>query len=192
VLSVQGKPAYRNITNRCEFSGEESLMNIVVDIGHPAHVHLFKNFMWEMVRRGHRLLITATEKDVATDLLHNYGFDYLSLGSYGNSVIEKAVNIPLMDIKMYRAVRSFKPDIFVGVSPIRAAHAAVILRKPCIAFDDSEPSPFEQALYVPFVQTVFPSARIVAVMVPPAASAARIEPTIKQLATTMAVPRAAK
>lgn len=50
-------------------------MRLLVDIGHPAHVHLFKNFMWEMERKGHEVLITATEKDIALKLLDNYGFN---------------------------------------------------------------------------------------------------------------------
>jgi len=27
-------------------------MKIVVDLGHPAQVHLFKNFVWEMEKKG--------------------------------------------------------------------------------------------------------------------------------------------
>jgi len=43
-----------------------------------------------------------------------------------------------MDIKMYRAVSAFKPDIFVGLGSIRAAHASWLMRKPCVIFDDDE------------------------------------------------------
>jgi predicted glycosyltransferase len=60
-------------------------MRIVVDIGHPAHVHLFKNFVWEMQKRGHEILITASKKEVSLRLLDAYGFDYIPLGSYGSS-----------------------------------------------------------------------------------------------------------
>jgi hypothetical protein len=28
-------------------------MNILVDIGHPAHMHFFKNFLWDMQKKGH-------------------------------------------------------------------------------------------------------------------------------------------
>ncbi len=40
-------------------------MRILVDIGHPAHVHFFKNFIWEMEKRGHEFIVTARDKDVA-------------------------------------------------------------------------------------------------------------------------------
>ncbi len=129
-------------------------MNIIVDIGHPAHVHFFKNFIWEMKSRGHEILITATRKDVALELLHNYGFDYIAMGSYGNSSARKMINIPIMDFKMLRVVGSFKPDIFIGISTIRAAHASQLMREPCIVFDDTEHSKWEHFLYLPGASVV--------------------------------------
>ncbi|MEA3457728.1 MAG: DUF354 domain-containing protein [Candidatus Thermoplasmatota archaeon] len=129
-------------------------MKIVVDVNHPAHVHYFKNFIWEMEKRGHEVLITANEKDVTYKLLDNYGFDYIEMGSYGNSLIKKLMNIPVMDLKMYKAVKSFKPDIFVGAGSIRAAHVSSLLRKPCINFEDTEHSMEQIRLYLPFVNTV--------------------------------------
>ena len=55
-------------------------MRIVVDINHPAHVHYFKNFIWEMEKRGHAILITASEKDISYRLLDAYdGFNYLAV-----------------------------------------------------------------------------------------------------------------
>ena len=129
-------------------------MKIVVDINHPAHVHYFKNFIWEIERKGHEVLITATEKDVALKLLNNYSFDYIKMGSYGNSLIKKLMKIPVMDLKMYNAVKRFKPDIFVGFGSIRAAHTSFLLRKPCINFEDTEHSMEQIRLYLPFVNTV--------------------------------------
>ena len=34
-------------------------MNLLIDIGHPAHVHLFRNFYREMREKGHNVLVTA-------------------------------------------------------------------------------------------------------------------------------------
>lgn len=110
-------------------------MRIVVDIGHPSQVHFFKNFIKEMEKKGHQVLITVSEKDIAIDLLRAYGFEYTKMGNYGNSLPEKILNVPSMDIKMYKAVRSMKPDIFLGFGSVRAAHAAWLMGKPCIIFD---------------------------------------------------------
>ena len=129
-------------------------MKIVVDINHPAHVHYFKNFIWEMERNGHEVLITATGKEVTYKLLNNYGFDYVSMGSYGKSLFRKITNIPVMDFKMFRAVKRFKPDIFVGFGSIRAAHVSFLLRRKCINFEDTEHSMEQIRLYLPFVNAV--------------------------------------
>lgn len=129
-------------------------MKIVVDINHPAHVHYFKNFIWEMQKKGHEILITASEKDISYTLLDNYGFSYVKIGNYGKSILEKLVNIPLLDLKMYQAVKDFKPDIFLGFGSIRAAHVSRVMRKPCIALDDTEHAKWEHRLYVPFTDVI--------------------------------------
>lgn len=130
-------------------------MRIVIDINHPAHVHFFKNFIWAMRKKGHQILITASKKDIAIDLLDRYNFDYINLRGYGQNLAQKILNIPLLDFKMYQAVKSFKPDIFMGIGSFRAAHVAKILRKTCFVFEDSEPSPIGQMLYYYFTDVVF-------------------------------------
>ncbi|MHB1152950.1 MAG: DUF354 domain-containing protein [Eubacteriales bacterium] len=110
-------------------------MRIAVDIGHPSQVHFFKNFITQMQRKGHQILITVSDKDIAVTLLQYLGFKYTNMGSYGNSLFQKILNVPVMDIKMLYATVDFKPDIFLGFGSVRAAHAAWLLRKPCIIFD---------------------------------------------------------
>ena len=113
-------------------------MKIVVDINHPAHVHFFKNFIWEMEERGHQVVITASQKDLAYNLLQKYGFTYIPLGCYGSSLVKKVANVPILDLKMYRMIKYFDPDLFLGFGSIRTAHVSKIMRKPCINFDDDE------------------------------------------------------
>jgi predicted glycosyltransferase len=129
-------------------------MKIAVDINHPKDVNIFKNFIWEMEKRGHEILITASRKDVSFNLLDNLGFSYEKLGSYGDTLPKKIVNILPMDIKMYWAAKKFNPDIFLGFGSIRAAHVSKILGKPCIALDDTEHAAWEHRLYVPFTDVI--------------------------------------
>jgi len=129
-------------------------MRLIFDVNHPGHVHLFKNCIWELQKKGHEVLITASEKDVTFKLLDNYGLDYVSLGNYGNTVLQKFLNIPIMDLKMYREIKNFNPDIVIGLSSIRGAHAAKIARTKCIIFDDTEHSKYEHLLYVPFANKI--------------------------------------
>ena len=129
-------------------------MRVVVDINHPADVHFFKNFIREMEKAGAYILITASRKEISYRLLDNYGFQYEKLGSYGKSLAEKMINIPLLDIRMFLVVKKFSPDIFVGFGSIRAAHVAKVLGKPCINFEDTDHATWEHRLYVPFADVV--------------------------------------
>ena len=147
-LSVHGH------TKKRFFYGAAPPMRVVVDINHPADVHFFKNFIREMEQRGHKILITASRKEISYRLLDTYGFPYEKLGSYGKSLAEKMINIPLLDIRMFRVAKKFNPDIFVGFGSIRAAHVAKVLGKPCINFEDTDHATWEHRLYVPFADVV--------------------------------------
>jgi uncharacterized protein len=132
-------------------------MRIIVDINHPADVHLFKNFIEIMKKRGHNVLITASEKDVSLKLLNKYNFEYINVGNYGKSLFEKLLNIPKLDYRMYRAVQKFNPDIFLGADSIRAPHVARLMGKPSISFEDTEHQKEQQLLYVPFTSKILTS-----------------------------------
>ena len=129
-------------------------MKILVDINHPAHVHYFKNFITDMQKRGHTILITATEKEITYELLKKYHLDFFKMGSHSRSMIKKIINLPVMIFYMYLAARNFKPDLFLGVGSIRGAYTAMILQKPSISFEDTEPSLGQIRLYRPFVQCI--------------------------------------
>ncbi|BAI60840.1 conserved hypothetical protein [Methanocella paludicola SANAE] len=113
-------------------------MKIMVNIGHPAQVHLFKNFIWEMSKRGHELLISASDKEMAYTLLDSYGLGYIKLGSPGKSMAKKIINMLAMDVKIYAAARKFKPDIFLAHASICSPQISRAMKKPMINFDDDE------------------------------------------------------
>ena len=48
-------------------------MRILFDLGHPAHVHYFKNLIKLLKKNGNQVLIVAREKDVTHSLLKYYG-----------------------------------------------------------------------------------------------------------------------
>lgn len=113
-------------------------VRIVVDINHPAQVHFFKYFIWEMQRRGHEILITASEKDLTKYLLTKYDFNCYFLRGYGDSLIKKIINVPIINLEMYRSIKDFQPDLFLGFGSIRATQVAKLMGRPCINFDDDE------------------------------------------------------
>ena len=62
-------------------------MRIIIDILHPAHVHVFKNFIWKMKEKRHQVLVTARDKDVALRLLEAYGIKYVKISKLAKSKV---------------------------------------------------------------------------------------------------------
>ena len=44
-------------------------MKILVDIGHPAHIHYFKNCARIMAEKGHEFLFVVRERDSTMELI---------------------------------------------------------------------------------------------------------------------------
>jgi uncharacterized protein len=129
-------------------------MRILVDIGHPAHVHFFKHFVWEMEKKGHELLITAKDKEVSLQLLDAYGLKYVRTGSYGKGLALKAIDMLRIDWNTLKVARRFKPDILISQGSPNAAQVSWVLRKPHIAFENTEHSREQYYLYAPFTKTI--------------------------------------
>lgn len=128
-------------------------MKILIDIGHPAHVHLFKNFAKEMIDKSHEVLFTCRDKEFEIFLLKSNCFNYISFGKKYKSLLGKVCGVLKFDWKEFNTARKFKPDFFMSHGSIYAAHASTLLRKKHISFEDTYN--MEQIkLYLPFSEVV--------------------------------------
>ncbi len=129
-------------------------MRILIDIGHPAHVHLLKNFALTMQNRGHNILFTCRDKEFEVELLKSYGFRYIVFGKKFKSIWGKIIGLIKFDIQEIVAGIKFKPDIFLSAGSMYASHASFILKKPHLSFEDT--FNMEQVrLYKPFTEAIF-------------------------------------
>jgi len=126
-------------------------MKIVVDIGHPAHVHVFKNFIHDVKEKNHEVLITSTDKDIALKLLNDLNLPHVNLGGTGRSLLKKVLCVPHLDYKLWKAIREFKPDIFIGLGSIRCTHIALLLGKKSVILTDTEAT---MGAYAQFATTI--------------------------------------
>jgi predicted glycosyltransferase len=129
-------------------------MKILIDIGHPAHVHYFRNFIKIMENRGHRFLVTAREREFTHQLLQKNEISYISRGKGAKSAIGKTFYILKADYIVFKTGLQFKPDLFLSFGSSYAAHTSKLLRVPHIAFDDTEHAKFEHLMYVPFTECI--------------------------------------
>lgn len=129
-------------------------MRILIDIGHPAHVHLFKNFVWEMEKRGHEILITARKKEISLELLDKYGFDYTIVGEMKEGKFNLIKEWILRDVKILKLGLKFNPDILIGVHNPAVSHVAKVLRKKSIIFTDTEHAVLASWVTFPFADVI--------------------------------------
>ncbi len=128
-------------------------MRILIDIGHPGHVHLFKNFTKQMQKKGHEFLFTCRQKEFEIELLNAEGFPFKSFGSKFNTTIGKLFGLLKFDFLSVIQGLRFKPDVFMSHGSPYASHAAAVLQKPHISLEDS--GNWEQMkLYLPFTGAV--------------------------------------
>lgn len=111
-------------------------MNILIDIGHPGHVHLFRNF-YHLAREKHRITVTCRDVEIITHLLRFYQIPFISLGKKKDSLIGKATTILREDFKMLRLVRKNKIDIGVS-SGIVLSHVSLFSKMKSLIFDDDD------------------------------------------------------
>jgi len=125
-------------------------MKILIDIGHPSHVHYFRNFIKLMQVKGHEFFITARDKEVAQKLLSAYGIDYTSRGKGKSGVVGKIIYTLKTDIELFKFAKKTNPDILLSCSSAYLAHVSFLLRKPHICIDDTDIAKYEHLMYVPF------------------------------------------
>jgi len=127
---------------------------VLFDVGHPAHVHLFRNAIEELRRRGHRTFVASREKDVTTHLLDAYGIAYRSLSRMGDGPVDLVVEWTGRELRMLSLARSFDPDVLVSVLSPPAVHVSKLLGRRSVVFTDSEASHLSERITIPFADVV--------------------------------------
>ena len=130
-------------------------MRLFIHIQHPAHVHLFKNMIWNMEKRGHKVKIAARNKGLTFKLLDHYCFNYERVGGYKSGLIGKIVDIPKKEYKLFKIMRNFNPDISMGVSDTYGNPVAKLLDITTFAFTDTELANLINILAIPFADVAF-------------------------------------
>jgi predicted glycosyltransferase len=128
-------------------------MKILVDLAHPAHIHLFKHAIWELQAHGHACAVTARDKEILLALLDAYGFPYETLSRAGNGVLGVAGEMMRRDWNLLRAARRFSPDLMMGVSTY-ITHVGTLLRIPSLFFTDTEHASISNSITFPFADVV--------------------------------------
>jgi hypothetical protein len=130
------------------------MMRVLVDVSHPAHVHLFRNAIEQLQAAGHTVCVTSREKDVTTTLLDAYGIAHVPLSAKSESKLGLLTEWGRRELRMLSVARAFDPDVVVSRLNPPATHAAAVLGCPSVVFDDSEVVRFAGRITHPFADVI--------------------------------------
>lgn len=131
-------------------------MNIVVQLGHPAHFHLYKNVISNLNRNGHKVFVLIKKKDILEDLLINSGVSYVNILPNGRK--DSFFGIAIGILKRFYRILFFslknEIDLLTG-STTEVAQVGYFLNKYSIitAEDDAEVVPKFVNLAAPFIDS---------------------------------------
>jgi len=129
-------------------------MKILIDIGHPAHVHYFKNIILKMRKNGHKVFVSARERYPVNELLKSYNIKYFNRGKGGHNKFSKLLYLLKADYKLLILSRKIKPDIFLSFGAVYLTHVAKLMRRPSIFIDDTDHARLNQKFYLPFATII--------------------------------------
>jgi len=130
-------------------------MRILVDVGHPAHVHLFKNAISLWRERGHDVAIAARDKEMVVQLLDSYGLEYNVASRAKSGKLGLLIELLVHDVEVFRLARKHRSDVLVGTS-VAAAHVSRVMKARSVLFteDDADIYPAFTRLACPFADYV--------------------------------------
>lgn len=128
-------------------------MKLLIDIGHPAHVHLFHHLANELQGRGWQVLFSVRPKGYNVELLKAFNLPYTECGVFRKSIKGKIASVISRNIALYRIFRSYKPTITISHSSFYLSQVSWFCGVPNITLEDT--GNLEQVLlYLPFTDAI--------------------------------------
>ena len=112
-------------------------MNILIDIAHPAHVHLIRNTYFELSGRGHKVYVTVKDIPMAIKLLECYQIPYIYIGGIKDTLKGKALLQIKYNLTIWWLVIAKKINIGFG-SSLTLTHISRITGMRSLFLDDDD------------------------------------------------------
>lgn len=130
------------------------MARILFDVGHPAHVHLFRNMARRLQAENHDILFSALDREMILYLLDAYSLPYKVAYTRGKGKLALLAELVFRTFNTLRIARKFKPDVFVSIGNPTVGIPARLLGKPYIVVTDTEHSTEQIALFKPFATVI--------------------------------------
>ena len=125
-------------------------MVVLFEIGHPAHIHYFRNAANLLQDRNIEVYFCIREKDISLELIKKYNFSFFVIGKRKLGLFNKIIGTFGFTFNIVKIIRRTKADIIISFYSPYAAYAAFLCGIPSIGFADSEHAKFNIRTTYPF------------------------------------------
>lgn len=126
------------------------MANILIDMGHPSDVHIFRHAAQRLTALGHQVHYAALDREMILELLDRYQMPYTV--TYRRRIGQSGLmrEVPFRTWRTWQIARRQRSDLFIAVANPVVGLVARLLGKPFIAFQDTEPALNIIRLTLPF------------------------------------------
>ena len=129
-------------------------MKILVDIGHPGHVHLFCEPIRCWREHGHQVTIVARDIPVARRLLDAAGLAYSVVSRQRHGGVGQGIELVEHTLRLFPRLLRDRIDVTVSVGGTYTVFAAFLARRPRIVLTDTETARFANRITFPFATAI--------------------------------------
>ncbi len=124
-------------------------MKVAFIINTPSQVHFYKNIIYDLEKKGHKVLLLARNYGETYQLLKELDLSFTFYNKYNLNASSKMIFMPIDIYNIVKKLKYFKPDIISGFG-IDSALSSFFLKAKSIIFTDSEPtiSIFQEIQYI--------------------------------------------
>ena len=130
-------------------------MRLLFDVLHPAHVLFFRPLAEHALAQGGQVLFTARDKDVTVKLLEAYGLPHEVLTGIGGGAVGLVREMAVRSAKLLLRVRSFQPDLLLGIMGPVIAPISRVTGVPSWVFYDTETATATNRFVYPLCHRLF-------------------------------------
>lgn len=113
-------------------------MNILIDIGHPAHVHYIKN-LYYFLKEKHNFTITCKSIPIIMNLLGAYNMQYIDIGQKGSNIKSKIIKQIGFNKKIRENIKDLHIDLAIGTS-VSIVYGSLLLKAMSVFFNEDDQS----------------------------------------------------
>jgi len=130
-------------------------MRVLFDIVHPADVLFFYNTIRTLEARGDEYLILSRHKDVACELLDQFGLAHKPVSTAGEGTFQLGVELIRRDLAVLKEARRFKPNVMIGFGGVAISHVGTLLRIPSVSYYAADTATLQNSITWPFITHLY-------------------------------------